>query len=207
MTFEQIRDAESRYHMHVYGRQPVAFARGEGVRLWDVDGREYLDFVAGIAVMSVGHSHPKVVEAVREQSGTLTHVSNLYYTEPQIALAERLHGLLGWGRVFFGNSGAEANECAMKLARRWQRENGRPGRTGVVAALGSFHGRTVATLAATGQPAKHEPFAPMPIRARASRAAERRGSARRRSERGHRRVAARGRPGRRRHPSARRPST
>ena len=162
MTLEQIREAESRYHMHVYGRQPVAFARGEGVHLWDVDGREYLDFVAGIAVMSVGHSHPKVVAAVREQSAKLTHVSNLYYTEPQIALAERLHGLLGWGRVFFGNSGAEANECAMKLARRWQRENGRPDRTGVVAALGSFHGRTVATLAATGQPAKHEPFAPMP---------------------------------------------
>jgi acetylornithine/N-succinyldiaminopimelate aminotransferase len=162
VTFEQIREAESRYHMRVYGRQPVAFARGEGVRLWDVDGREYLDFVAGIAVMSVGHSHPKIVAAIREQSGALTHVSNLYYTEPQLRLAERLHGLLGWGRVFFGNSGAEANECAMKLARRWQRENGRPDRTGVVAALGSFHGRTVATLAATGQPAKHEPFAPLP---------------------------------------------
>ncbi|MGH2726865.1 MAG: acetylornithine transaminase [Actinomycetota bacterium] len=162
MTFEQLRADEAAYHMHVYGRQPVAFARGEGVRLWDVEGREYLDFVAGIAVMSVGHSHPKVVAAVREQIGRLTHVSNLYYTEAQIRLAERLHGLLGWGRVFFGNSGAEANECAMKLARRWQRENGRPERAGVVAALGSFHGRTVATLAATGQPHKHEPFAPLP---------------------------------------------
>lgn len=162
MTFEEILQAESAYHMHVYGRQPVAFASGESARLWDVDGREYLDFVAGIAVMSVGHSHPKVVEAVRRQIGALTHVSNLYYTEPQIRLAKRLHDLLGWGRVFFGNSGAEANECAMKLARRWQRENGRPGRSGVVAALGSFHGRTVATLAATGQPAKHEPFAPLP---------------------------------------------
>ena len=162
MTFEEIRDAEARFHMHVYGRQPVAFARGEGVKLWDVDGKEYLDFVAGIAVMSVGHSHPKVVEAIREQAGTLSHVSNLYYTGPQVTLARRLHDLLGWGRVFFGNSGAEANECAMKLARRWQRENGRPERAGVVAALGSFHGRTVATLAATGQPAKHEPFAPLP---------------------------------------------
>jgi predicted acetylornithine/succinylornithine family transaminase len=162
VTFEEIREAEARYHMHVYGRQPVSFARGEGAKLWDVDGNEYLDFVAGIAVMSVGHSHPKVVEAVRQQAGLLTHVSNLYYTEPQVKLAERLHDLLGWGSVFFGNSGAEANECAMKLARRWQRENGRPERAGVVAALGSFHGRTVATLAATGQPAKHEPFAPLP---------------------------------------------
>src|SRR5688572_3154962 len=110
VTFDQIREAEARFHMPVYGRQPVAFARGQGTRLWDVEGREYLDFVAGIAVVSVGHSHPKVVEAVREQIGLLTHVSNLYYTEPQIRLAERLHGLLGWGRVFFGNSGAEANE-------------------------------------------------------------------------------------------------
>jgi predicted acetylornithine/succinylornithine family transaminase len=162
VNLEQIRETESAYHMRVYGRQPVAFVRGLGSRLWDSDGNSYLDFVAGIAVMSVGHSHPKVVEAVREQAGRLTHVSNLYYTEPQVVLAERLHDLLGWGRVFFANSGAEANECAVKLARRWQREHGRPGRTGLVAAQGSFHGRTVATLAATGQPAKHEPFAPLP---------------------------------------------
>ena len=161
-SFDRLKRAEAAFHMPVYGRQPVAFSRGEGTRLWDVDGREYLDFVAGIAVMSVGHSHPKVVEAVRAQIGELTHVSNLYYTEPQVRLAERLHDLLGWGKVFFANSGAEANECAVKLARRWQREQGRPGRSGLVAALGSFHGRTVATLAATGQPAKHEPFAPMP---------------------------------------------
>ena len=161
-TFDRIREAESAFHMPVYGRQPVAFGRGVGSRLWDTDGNEYLDFVAGIAVMSVGHSHPKVVEAIRTQAGLLTHVSNLYYTEPQVLLAERLHELLGWGKVFFANSGAEANECAVKLARRWQREQGRPGRAGLVAALGSFHGRTVATLAATGQPAKHEPFAPMP---------------------------------------------
>ena len=161
-AFDRIREAEAAFHMGVYGRQPVAFVRGAGTTLWDVDGKEYLDFVAGIAVVSVGHSHPKVVEAVREQIGTLTHVSNLYYTEPQVLLAERLHELLGWGKVFFANSGAEANECAVKLARRWQRERGTAARTGLVAALGSFHGRTVATLAATGQPAKHEPFAPMP---------------------------------------------
>src|SRR5437667_12208129 len=101
--------------MPVYGRQPVAFARGSGTRLYDTEGREYLDFVAGIAVMSVGHSHPRVVEAIRAQAGQLTHVSNLFYTEPQIALAQRLHDLLGWGRTFFANSGAEANECAVKL--------------------------------------------------------------------------------------------
>ncbi len=160
--FDRLRSSEATFHMPVYGRQPVAFARGDGTRLWDTAGREYLDFVAGIAVMSVGHSHPKVVEAIRRQAGMLTHVSNLYYTEAQIQLAERLHELLGWGKVFFANSGAEANECAVKLARRWQREQGRPGRSGLVAALGSFHGRTVATLAATGQPAKHEPFAPLP---------------------------------------------
>jgi len=162
VTFDELRAAEASFHMPVYGRQPVAFVRGTGTALWDSEGNEYLDFVAGIAVMSVGHSNPTVVEAVREQAGLLTHVSNLYYTEPQVKLAERLHDLLGWGKVFFANSGAEANECAVKLARRWQREQGRPGRAGLVAALGSFHGRTVATLAATGQPAKHEPFAPLP---------------------------------------------
>lgn len=166
MTYEEIAVVERRYHMGVYGRQPVAFARGEGAVLWDVDGKEYLDFLGGIAVMSVGHSHPAVVEAIREQAGRLMHVSNLFYTEPQVRLAKRLHDLLGWGKVFFANSGAEANECALKLARRWSRRDGvgnaNGGRSGVVAALGSFHGRTFATLAATGQPAKHEAFAPMP---------------------------------------------
>ena len=164
VSFERLRDAEATYHMGVYGRQPVAFMRGEGMFLWDSDDNQYLDFVAGIAVVSVGHSHPNVVQAIREQAGKLTHVSNLYYTEPQVKLAETLHELLGWGKVFFANSGAEANECAVKLARRWQREL-RPaelGRIGVVAALDSFHGRTIATLAATGQPHKHERFAPMP---------------------------------------------
>jgi len=140
----------------------VAFVRGEGALLWDTEGKQYLDFLAGIAVMSVGHSHPKVVEAIREQAGTLTHVSNLFYTEPQAILAERLHDLLGWGKVFFSNSGAEANECALKLARRWARARGAADRSGVVVALGSFHGRTFTTLAATGQPHKHEPFAPLP---------------------------------------------
>jgi len=162
MNLEQIRALDSRYHMNVYGRLPVAFVRGKGALLWDTEGKQYLDFLAGIAVMSVGHSHPKVVEAIREQAGTLTHVSNLFYTEPQAILAERLHDLLGWGKVFFSNSGAEANECALKLARRWARARGAADRSGVVVALGSFHGRTFTTLAATGQPHKHEPFAPLP---------------------------------------------
>src|SRR5688572_19057263 len=137
MAFEQIVEAEHAYHMQVYGRQPVAFVRGEGARLWDTEGKEYLDFLGGIAVMSVGHSHPRVVEAVRQQAGLLAHVSNLFYTEPQVRLAKRLHDLLGWGKVFFANSGAEANECALKLARRWTGGGDEP-RTGVVAALGSF---------------------------------------------------------------------
>ena len=162
MNLDEIKSLDSRYHMNVYGRQPVAFVRGEGALLWDTDGKRYLDFLAGIAVMSVGHSHPKVVEAIREQAGTLTHVSNLFYTEPQAILAERLHDLLGWGKVFFSNSGAEANECALKLARRWARARGSADRSGIVVALGSFHGRTFTTLAATGQPHKHEPFAPLP---------------------------------------------
>lgn len=161
-SFDEIVAKEKAYHMPVYGRQSVAFVRGEGAVLWDAHGKEYLDFLAGIAVMSVGHSHPKVLEAVRAQVGTLAHVSNLFYTEPQVRLAERLHDLLGWGKVFFGNSGAEANECALKLARKWSQVTHGDGRHGVVAALGSFHGRTFATLAATGQPHKHETFAPMP---------------------------------------------
>jgi len=162
MNLDELRDGERRFHMQVYGRQPVGFVRGQGCLLWDTEGREYLDFLSGIAVMSVGHSHPVVVEAVTKQIGTLTHVSNLFYTEPQIRLAERLHALLGWGRAFFANSGAEANECALKLARKWSAlAHGTP-RSGVVAALGSFHGRTFSTLAATGQPAKHEPFMPLP---------------------------------------------
>jgi acetylornithine aminotransferase/acetylornithine/N-succinyldiaminopimelate aminotransferase len=161
MDLDRLAEVEHAYLMRTYGRQPVAFARGEGVYLWDTAGTRYLDFLSGIAVMSVGHSHPKVVEAIRAQAGTLAHVSNLFYTEPQVLLAQRLHELLGFGRAFFANSGAEANECALKLARRYARVNGRQA-SGVVAALGSFHGRTFTTLAATGQPSKHEAFAPLP---------------------------------------------
>lgn len=155
------RERDAAFHMRVYARADVVFVRGAGTRLWDDAGKEYLDFLAGIAVMSVGHAHPRVVAAIRDQAARLSHISNLFYNEPQARLAERLHNLLGWGKVFFTNSGAEANECALKLARRVAARRGDP-RSMVVSAAGSFHGRTFATLGATGQPGKHEPFAPMP---------------------------------------------
>ncbi|MGH2704021.1 MAG: acetylornithine transaminase [Actinomycetota bacterium] len=152
------------YVMPTYRRYPVELVRGEGVWLEDAGGRRYLDFVAGVAVNALGHGHPAVSEAVARQIGLLVHTSNLYYTRPMAELAERLCALLGWedGRVFFANSGAEANECAIKLVRRWSRDRFSPDRIETIAAYGSFHGRTLETLAATGQPAKWEPFEPLP---------------------------------------------
>ena len=145
--------------MPTYKRYPVRLVRGEGLRVWDDAGKSYLDFAAGIAVMPIGHSHPRWVEAVRRQAGVLTHVSNLWTTEPQERLAERLTDIVGFGKVFFSNSGAESVEAALKVARR----TGRPhGRTKVVVLDGSFHGRTFAALAATGQPEKQAPFQPLP---------------------------------------------
>jgi len=150
--------------MRTYPDPPATFVRGEGSYLYDVDGRRYLDFISGLAVTSLGHSHPVVAEAVARQAASLIHVSNLYANTlaPEVAVTlDRLVGggdRPGGGQVFFCNSGAEANECALKLVRRWT--GGR--RTAVVCADGAFHGRTLATLAATGQPAKHEPFEPMP---------------------------------------------
>jgi acetylornithine/N-succinyldiaminopimelate aminotransferase len=150
--------------MPTYPEPPITLVRGEGTTVWDADGTEYLDLLTGLAVCSLGHSHPKVADAVAAQARTLLHVSNLYGNEvgPQVAATlDRLLDPAGaglGGRVFFTNSGAEANECAIKLARRF----GGRGRHVVVSALGSFHGRTLAALAATGQPAKHEPFQPMP---------------------------------------------
>jgi predicted acetylornithine/succinylornithine family transaminase len=144
--------------MNTYPPRPVTFVRGEGTLLFDEEGRRYLDFLSGIAVTSLGHAHPAVADAVAAQARTLLHVSNLFGTTVGPEVARTLDRLLGGGgKVFFANSGAEANECALKLARKWA---GR-GRHGVVATYGSFHGRTMATLAATGQPQKHEPFAPM----------------------------------------------
>jgi acetylornithine aminotransferase len=143
-----------------YGTPPIALDHGQGVRVWDVDGREYLDFVAGIAVSSLGHAHPALVAAVSGQVGRLAHTSNLVMHEPGVRLAERLVELLALpARVFFANSGAEANECALKLARLHGR---RAGRTEIVSCHNSFHGRTLGALSVTGNAAKREPFAPLP---------------------------------------------
>ncbi|HJP25613.1 MAG TPA: acetylornithine transaminase [Acidimicrobiales bacterium] len=153
-----------------YGVPPVTFVRGSGTELFDDAGNRYLDFLCGLAVTGLGHAHPRVAAALADQASTLLHVSNLFITEPQLEVAERLDRLIrsgtgsevdpagGSGRILFQNSGAEANEAALKLARKF---HGR-GRHGVVAAFRSFHGRTMATLAATGQPEKHEPFQPIP---------------------------------------------
>jgi acetylornithine aminotransferase len=146
-----------------YLRPQVEFVRGEGVFLWDVHGRQYLDFLGGIAVVAAGHAHPKVVAAVAGQLATLGHTSNLYFTGPQVDLAERLVDRFGGGaKVFLSNSGAEANEAAIKVARRWARANRGDGAIGIVATHGGFHGRTLGTLAATGKPSIREPFEPLP---------------------------------------------
>jgi acetylornithine/N-succinyldiaminopimelate aminotransferase len=162
-AFQQIQTLDAEHVMQTYGRLPVAFVRGEGTRLWDSEGKEYLDFLSGLAVTSLGHAHPEVAEAIAEQARTLLHVSNLYYNDVQPRVAERIDALLGGtGRVFFCNSGAEANECAIKLARRYGQKHGGRERYHVVSAYGSFHGRTLTTLAATGQPQKQETFQPLP---------------------------------------------
>jgi predicted acetylornithine/succinylornithine family transaminase len=149
--------------MPTYAPAEVTFVRGAGTELWDAEGRRYLDFLAGLAVVGLGHANPAVADAVAEQARTLLHVSNLFRTEPGEDVAATLDVLVGdgkppGGRVFFANSGAEANECALKLTRKF----GGRGRHVVVSAFGSFHGRTLATLHATGQPAKHEAFQPLP---------------------------------------------
>lgn len=146
--------------MATYPAPPVTFVRGQGTRLFDAEGRSYLDFVSGLAVTSLGHAHPRVSEALAAQASTLLHVSNLYGNTLGPELGARLDRLIGGqrrGQLFFCNSGAEANECAIKLARKWGN-----GRHVVVSALNSFHGRTLATLHATGQPEKHRPFQPLP---------------------------------------------
>src|SRR5881227_2175166 len=138
-----------------YARHPVTFARGEGARLWDDEGNEYLDFLTGISVSSVGHCHPRVVEAIRAQAGELIHVGNLFYTEPMVRLARRLAESSLGGKVFFTNSGAEAVEAALKLARRFK-QGGE-----IVVSEGAFHGRTYGALSATPQETKQAPFAPL----------------------------------------------
>ena len=150
----------SPFLMTTYPPAPVTFVRGEGSRLWDDAGRSYLDFLSGLGVTSLGHAHPEVADAIATQAGKLLHVSNLFANEIGPDVAETLNRLVDSdpGSTFFCNSGAEANECAIKLARKW----GGRGRHVVLSAYASFHGRTLATLHATGQPAKHEPFQPLP---------------------------------------------
>ncbi len=150
-----------KYLMQTGRRLPVTFVRGQGCLAYDDAGNEYLDLVAGIAVNLLGHSHPEVVAAVSAQAKTLIHTSNLYYTQPQVDLARRLVELSFPSRVFFCNSGAEANETAIKIARKWGARN-RAGAHQIITSLGSFHGRTLATVTAGGQPKYSEPFKPVP---------------------------------------------
>ncbi|MGH2831455.1 MAG: aspartate aminotransferase family protein [Solirubrobacteraceae bacterium] len=155
MTLVELQRLEATSVIGSYARMPVEFVRGSGTRLWDEQDQEYLDFLCGISVCNVGHCHPAVVAAVREQAGRLMHVSNLFYTEPAMRLAERLSESSLGGKVYFANSGAEANEAAIKLARK-----ARPGGD-VVVVHNAFHGRTYGALSATPQEAKQAPFAPL----------------------------------------------
>jgi acetylornithine/N-succinyldiaminopimelate aminotransferase len=155
MSLAELQAIESAHVIPSYARMPVELVRGAGTRLWDADGNEYLDFLAGISVLNVGHCHPAVVAAVREQAGTLTHATNLFYTEPAMRLAQRLAESSLGGKVFFCNSGAEANEAALKLVRK-----AKP-RGGIVVMHGAFHGRTYGALSATPQESKQAPFAPL----------------------------------------------
>ncbi len=164
LNFDEARELERRHLLNLYPpiRMPMVMERGEGARLWDTDGKEYLDFVSGgRAVTGLGHCHPRVTEAIRRQAGELVHVSNDFHTEPQLRLARRLWELFG-GRCFFCNSGAEAVEAAIKLARKHGYKTSGPEKHEIVTAVNSFHGRTFGALAATGQPKYHEGFQPLP---------------------------------------------
>jgi acetylornithine aminotransferase len=160
MTNAEIVARAAAYDVPVFARFPVAFVRGEGCRVWDADGKRYLDFFAGLAVNNLGHTHPAVVEAIRAQAGRLLHVSNYYHNVPAGELAELLCRHTFAERAFLCNSGAEANEAAMKLARRWGADHA-GGRYEILATTGSFHGRTFGTLTATGQEKYHRGFLPL----------------------------------------------
>ncbi|HHY45914.1 MAG TPA: acetylornithine transaminase [Firmicutes bacterium] len=151
-----------KYIMNTYARLPIAIARGSGVYVWDEEGKRYLDFVSGIAVNALGHCHPAVVEAITRQANQLMHTSNLYYTGPQARVAELLIEGSPFDRVFFCNSGAEANEAAIKLARKYGKEVLGPGHYEIITAWNSFHGRTLAAITATGQPKYQKGFEPLP---------------------------------------------
>ncbi|MCA1837373.1 MAG: acetylornithine transaminase, partial [Actinobacteria bacterium] len=161
MPTEQLREDADRFLMNTYARVPISIVRGRGSKVYDLEGREYLDFVAGLAVSVLGHSHPDLVAAIQKQAQHLLHASNLYYTEPQVRLAQGLVEHSFADRVFFCNSGAEANEAAIKLARRYAHQRYGPDRYEIITMLQSFHGRTLATLTATGQEKVQLGFEPL----------------------------------------------
>jgi acetylornithine/N-succinyldiaminopimelate aminotransferase len=161
MDTKTLMEWSAKYHTPNYGRTPLVLVRGEGTRVWDNDGREYLDFTTGIAVTSLGHCHPVITGAIREAAATLLHVSNIFHTAPQVHLAKLLVEHSFADRVFFCNSGAEANEAALKVARKYGKERLATDRYEIIATHNSFHGRTLATVTATGQPKYHHGFEPL----------------------------------------------
>ena len=156
MNNKEIMDLDSKYIMQTYGRQPIALSHGKGAVIWDGDGNEYLDFFTGIAVNVLGQSHPKIIETIQKQAEKLIHTSNVYFTEEQVKLAKKLSEITVFDKVFYANSGAEANEGAIKLARKYT------GKGEIISTNNSFHGRTLATVTATGQDKYKEPFKPLP---------------------------------------------
>lgn len=161
MPTEELKDGAAKYLMQTYARQPISIVRGRGSKVYDMEGREYVDFVGGIAVNILGHGHPDLVQAIQRQAAQLIHVSNLYYTEPQVKLAQMLVDHSFADKVFFCNSGAEANEAAIKLARRYGHEKYGAGRFEIITMKNSFHGRTLATITATGQEKVQKGFEPL----------------------------------------------
>ena len=161
MTTAEIKTMATEYIINTYGDRNLAFVKGEGPYLWDAEGKQYLDFLGGLAVNGLGHCHPNVVAAIQEQAGTLLHTSNLYYIQPQAELAKMLVENSDMEQVFFCNSGAEANEAAIKLARKFTKDSGRPNAYEIITMENSFHGRTMATITATAQTKYHIGFEPM----------------------------------------------
>lgn len=161
MTTAEIKEMANKYLINNYGERLISIVKGEGVYVWDAEGRRYLDFVAGISTNNVGHCHPNVVNAIINQAKTLIHVSNLYYIEPQVRLAKRIVEISFADKCFFCNSGAEANEAAIKLARKYSKENISGNKFEIITMLKSFHGRTITTITATGQEKYQKGFEPL----------------------------------------------
>lgn len=165
MDTQEIIELNKKFVMHTYSPIPLAIDKGKGVKVWDKEGKEYLDFISGIGVNAIGHSHPKILKAIKEQSEKLLHCSNLYYIEPQVKLAEKLCHLSFADKVFFSNSGAEANEAAIKLARKFgTKKSGKENKCyEIITMENSFHGRTLTTIAATAQTKYQKGFSPLPL--------------------------------------------